>query len=172
MNEKRAKKIEPYKLFLSAFGMGFMPFAPGTWGSLWTALIFLLVALVSGGAMVPVVTAVILFVYGFWATIYFGDEGIRNYGDDPGMIVSDEVAGQAVALFWLYQWSDWTAGQIALYTAAGFILFRIFDIVKPWPACYFDSLKTKWGVFLDDIVAGVYAGVILQIGWHYFGMVS
>ncbi len=166
MNEKTSKKIAPYQLFLSAFGMGYMPFAPGTWGSAWTALIFLLVALAGGDSPAATITLVILAAYGCWATIYFGDEGIKNYGDDPGMIVSDEVAGQAVTLFWFYQWGQWPLSDILIYTTAGFVLFRIFDIIKPWPACYFDRLKSKWGVLLDDIVAGVYAAIVLQIIWH------
>ncbi len=169
MNEKKTGKVRPFELFLSAFGMGFMPFAPGTWGSAWAALIFMLIALVAGNSLAPFVTLVILFVYGFLATIYYGDLGIKHYGDDPGMIVSDEVCGQAVALFWFYNWSDWTFWQIVAYTAAGFILFRIFDIFKPWPACYFDSLKSKWGILLDDVVAGVYAGILLQLGWYFWG---
>ena len=163
MNEKTPKKISAYQLFLSAFGMGFMPFAPGTWGSAWCALIFFIAAMACAGTMAVNITLAILFIYGFWATIYFGDKGIEHYGDDPGMIVSDEVCGQAVAFFWLHQWADFSAAKIAVYCFAGFVLFRIFDIVKPWPACYFDSLKNKWGVLFDDIAAGVYAGIILQI---------
>ena len=164
MDEKNVKKIEPYKIFLSAFGMGFMPFAPGTWGSVWTALIAFVIAIVFKSNMITAISLAVLFVYGFWATIYFGDEGIKNYGDDPGMIVSDEVCGQAIALFWLLQWETMSNVDICYYFGAGFILFRIFDIIKFWPASYFDRQKTKWGVLLDDIVAGVYAGVILQAG--------
>ncbi len=164
MNEKEIKKIEPYKLFLSAFGMGFMPFAPGTWGSLWTALIAFAVAFIFKSTLIVALTLVLLFIYGFWATIYFGDKGIENYGDDPGMIVSDEVSGQAITLFWLLSWDQMPASHIIYYFAAGFFLFRVFDIIKIWPASYFDRQKSKWGVLFDDIAAGVYAGVILQAG--------
>ena len=164
MKEKKQNKIEPYKVFLSAFGMGFMPFAPGTWGSLWTALIAFAVALILKSTLVVAITLAILFVYGFWATVYFGDKGIENYGDDPGMIVSDEVCGQAISLFWLLPYNLMTDSQIIYYFASGFVLFRIFDIIKFWPASYFDRQKTKWGVLFDDIVAGIYACVILQAG--------
>ncbi|MCG8684945.1 MAG: phosphatidylglycerophosphatase A, partial [Desulfobacterales bacterium] len=115
MTENTPEKIEPYKLFLSAFGMGFMPFAPGTWGSLWAALIPFAIALIFKSALVVAITLVILFVYGFWATIYFGDKGIENYGDDPGMIVSDEVCGQSIALFWLLPWHEMTDIKICYY---------------------------------------------------------
>ena len=164
MNENNVKKVEPYKLFLSAFGMGFMPFAPGTWGSLWAALMAFMVAFVFKSPMAVNITLVILFIYGFWATVYFGDKGIENYGDDPGMIVSDEVCGQALTLFWLLPWGQMTNAEMIYYFLAGFLLFRIFDIIKVWPASYFDRQKTKWGVLFDDIAAGVYAGAVLQAG--------
>ena len=74
---------------------------------------------------------------------------------DASPIVIDEVAGYLVTMA-LTPWS-WTAAL------TGFVLFRVFDVLKPWPASWFDRQKFGWGVVLDDVAAGVWAAIALQI---------
>jgi len=98
-------------------------------------------------------------------TVLFGDRAIAQYGQDPSMIVSDEQCGQAVTYLWLWSFTNGTAEKITI-TLAGFILFRFFDILKPPPVRQLEKVKGAWGVLLDDIMAGIYAGVVLQICYH------
>jgi phosphatidylglycerophosphatase A len=74
---------------------------------------------------------------------------------DPGFVVIDEVAGQLFALVALSP--TWLHGLIAL------LLFRLFDIWKPWPIRYFEKFRDGWGIMLDDVVAGFFAFVVLQL---------
>lgn len=134
----------------SVFGLGRAPIAPGTVGSVGgVALAWGLHALagpwgvVAGAALV---TAVGVAAAGRAERIL----GVT----DPGRVVIDEVAGQMVALFFL------SPTPVAL--AAGFLLFRVFDILKPWPASRLEGLPGGSGIMADDLAAGLYANLILQ----------
>ncbi len=90
--------------------------------------------------------------------------------DDPGEVVADELAGQAVTFLAspflaIGSASPWQAWAVA---AAGFLLFRGFDIVKPWPIHKFEKLPKGWGILADDLVAGVFAWTVLQISVKLF----
>ena len=78
---------------------------------------------------------------------------------DPGKVVVDEVAGQMIALFPLTLFAQWSTGAVIL----SFILFRFFDIVKPYPANRLQDLDGGMGIMFDDLVAGVYGAVIVSI---------
>ena len=136
------------------FGAGRMPFASGTWGSA-AALPFAYGILVAGGpAAGPywlAAAALLAFVIGIWSSgIYCRHAGVG----DPGAIVIDEVAAQWLTLT--------VAPPRLLPFALGFFLFRLFDVVKPWPANWADrSVKGGLGVMLDDVFAGIYAAVVL-----------
>jgi phosphatidylglycerophosphatase A len=84
---------------------------------------------------------------------------------DPGEVVVDEVAGQAVAYLIgpLLLPADLSMKQCCFVTGLGFLLFRVIDITKPWPIKKLESLPAGWGVLADDLLAGVFAGVILLI---------
>ncbi|MBI9018733.1 MAG: phosphatidylglycerophosphatase A [Phycisphaerae bacterium] len=155
-----------YKLLLTAFGLGYSPFAPGTAGSLFVP-IFLLPAIYFGMPLLWVtVLLVVMLIYGSWATIAYGDKLMAEVGHDPGMIVSDEVAGQALTYMGIWHFANWSNPQLLAFLFIGFFLFRLFDVTKPWPACYFDRQQSKYGVLLDDIAAGIYANIVLQIVWR------
>lgn len=134
---------------------GYSPIAPGTVGSLvGVALVEIIRHLVAGrGAFDGVVAALAVIIYacGVWAA----GRAEAFYGvTDPGAVVIDEVAGQMVVFLALP-----APGWIALL--AGFVLFRIFDVVKPFPARRAEHLSGGWGIMTDDIVAGVYGAAAL-----------
>ena len=129
--------------------MGFLPLAPGTFGSLvGIGVFFALRSLVFQVVGVVVVTGL-----GIWAASR--TEQILG-AKDPGKVVVDEVAGQMIALLPL---TVFALGRG--WIIVSFILFRLFDIFKPYPARRFEALRAGWGIMADDLVAGVYAGVIV-----------
>ncbi len=139
------------------FGSGLLPWAPGTWGSLaalppaWLVLHYL-------GPIGLAVAAVVVFALGQWAAgVYLA----RSDRHDPPEIVIDEVAGLMLALLP-------AAPDVWWQLALAFVLFRLFDIVKPWPARGADrKVPGALGVMLDDAIAGLYgAGVLLLIVWQ------
>lgn len=135
---------------------GYLPKAPGTWGSIvGVALWFGLRKM----EIVPYLGIVaVLFVIG---TACAGSaEKIVDRGD-PGIVVIDEIVGQLIAL---------AAAPAHPATAlAGFALFRFFDILKPFPVSWFDKhIHGGLGIMLDDVFAGLYALLILQIVWRFF----
>jgi phosphatidylglycerophosphatase A len=85
--------------------------------------------------------------------------------DDPREVVVDEVAGQAVTFLIspFLAIGSAPAGQVWLVAAGGFALFRIFDITKPWPIRKLETLPKGWGILADDLLAGVYAWIVLQV---------
>src|SRR5262249_13347004 len=108
----------------TAFGIGFLPLAPGTWASLATLPLAWLIA-TAGGAIALVAAASVVFIVGCWAGgVFAAARGVK----DPGAVVIDEVAGQLLTLA--------VAPPSLLAYAAGFLLFRLADIVKPWPASW------------------------------------
>lgn len=142
----------PAFLLATWFGAGLLPKIPGTWGSA-AALPFAWVIAWYGGPYALLVASLAAFVVGIWAAeIYSRHAGIK----DPGAIVIDEVAGQWLTLV--------PFAPDPLVWFAGFILFRIFDILKPWPANLADrALSGGLGVMLDDMIAGIYAGAALML---------
>ena len=146
------------KALVSAGGLGYLPIAPGTWGSLAGVGIFLLAGL-SGW---PFLTALICLggVVVFSAlTVGLGDWAYCHYGSkDPSPVVIDEVAGYLVAVLFL------PIDGANLYYSAGcaFFVFRIFDIIKPTPARQFERFRGGWGILADDLMAGVYANLLCQ----------
>jgi phosphatidylglycerophosphatase A len=164
-------------LGVTAGGLGFLRPASGTWGSLPPAVVAgVLVVLGQPGWLVDV-CLVLLLLIGSVACVRFGFAAERTFGmKDPGQVVADEVAGQAVTLFalpWagIAGWSGaavppegWAGTTFNLgLVAAGFLLFRAFDIVKPPPANGLQRIGGGWGILVDDLIAGAMAGVVLQI---------
>jgi len=144
--------FHPASLIATWFGAGRLPFMPGTWGSL-AALPFAWIIAWLFGARALLVAATLIFLVGWWAAaVVSRASGVA----DAGAIVVDEVAGQWLTLVV-------TPPDLLAY-AAGFVLFRIFDIVKPWPARWEDEhLGGGFGVMADDIVAGFYAATALLL---------
>ncbi len=139
------------------FGAGLLPKAPGTWASV-AALPPGLTLIWAGGPWLLALGVVLISAAGVWAS---GAYATRVELDDPSQIVVDEVAGQWLALLPMAVVS-WQAVAVA------FVLFRIADIFKPWPASWADrELDGGLGVMADDWIAGIFAGLglwLLQSG--------
>jgi len=153
------KPTDYVALAISTFGVGYLPLAPGTWGSLVAVGIFLgFTQIFRGNALVAVVVVSIVVVTfaGIWAASR--TEALSNR-KDPSKVVVDEVAGQLISLFPLTLFTQWTIVAVII----SFILFRFFDIVKPYPARRLEALKGGFGIMCDDLIAGVYAAVITSI---------
>jgi phosphatidylglycerophosphatase A len=134
----------------TGFGVGYAPLAPGTFGSiLGLALYALLYAL--AGPAATLAGLLVVTVLGFWSA----GAAERHFGrSDPGHVVIDEIAGQMLSLALL----PLTAGV----AAAGFLLFRLLDILKPFPARRLEKLPGASGIMADDLMVALYANLILQ----------
>jgi phosphatidylglycerophosphatase A len=153
------KPTDYLALVISTCGVGYLPLMPGTYGSLVGVGIFLgLTQLAKGNVLVAVVLVSIVVVTfaGIWASSRTEELSGRK---DPGKVVVDEVAGQLISLFPLTLFAHWSSIAVII----SFILFRFFDIVKPYPARRFEALKGGLGIMCDDLAAGVYAAVITAI---------
>jgi phosphatidylglycerophosphatase A len=141
-------------------GAGFMPKAPGTAGAIEGVLIYLLMERLHLGTYFP--HAIIFFlITGTWSAYRVE----LFWGEDSQRIIVDEIAGQMITF-------GLAAGRYplsALYVLIGFVLFRFFDITKPFPLRRLENLKWGAGVMADDIGAGIYALVILTLIRHFFG---
>lgn len=145
----RKNFLEPSFLkYVTACGVGLIPIIPGTWGSAmgvflawlcsWNAFLYLFVL---GGVLVS----------GFWAIRRMNLKG----HEDPSFVVTDEVAGMMVSLFLIP--ASWE------YLLIGFFLFRVFDVIKPFPLRRLENLPGFWGIMMDDIGAGIYTWLCLKI---------
>jgi phosphatidylglycerophosphatase A len=138
-------------VFLATAGYcGYFPIAPGTAGSAAGLLVYLLVWW-TGSSIVEVAAIALIFAAGTWAAThaerYFG-------GIDPGPVVIDEVLGMLITLAFIP--AGWTA------MVAGFVLFRVFDVIKPFPADRLEKFHGGFGIMADDAMAGVYANLALR----------
>jgi phosphatidylglycerophosphatase A len=104
---------------------------------------------------------------GVWASEI---EASRRGKEDPQAIVIDEVAGQW--LTYLVALPFVAVGDgfgLLVFAGAGFLLFRVFDVAKPWPVRRFEQIPGGAGIVADDLAAALFAGTILAVGWHFFG---
>ena len=151
----------PALLLATWFGTGLVPRAPGTVGSV-AALPCCVMALLYLPPWAVLVTAGVLLCLGSWAAAVAG----QRWGQvDHGAIVIDEVLGQLIAValpFYVL-----TPEAVGLgFWLLGLALFRAFDIAKPWPVSYFDQhMKSALGVMLDDVAAGIGAGLLAIAMW-------
>ena len=149
-------------VFIATFAYcGYFPFAPGTVGSAAGLLVYLLVWW-SGSTAVEVGLIALLFAAGVWA----GTAAERYFGGiDPGPIVIDEVVGMLITLALV---PVGPSGAIV-----GFFIFRIFDVIKPYPAGRLERLHGGLGVMADDAMAAVYANVTLRLLlWMFPGWIA
>ncbi|NOZ62835.1 MAG: phosphatidylglycerophosphatase A [Calditrichaeota bacterium] len=144
-------------VFSTFFGIGHSPFAPGTMGAIAATIIYWY--FLPSGGLVWFLALIAITLIGVGLSSITEKEFQQKSGDsnahDPGIIVLDEVAGVLFALFGMGKQWPWVL--------AALILFRIFDILKPFPVKQFEKLPGGWGIMMDDVVAGIIANVILRI---------
>jgi phosphatidylglycerophosphatase A len=137
-------------LFASGLGLGYLPGPTGTYGS----ALGLLIWWVAASWQEPVLECLIAAAFLIFSVPAASRAENLLHRDDPGEVVCDEVSGQLIALLFLP-----FSGTVAL---AAFLLFRAFDIVKPYPVNRLELLPRGWGIVADDVMAGVYANVVLR----------
>ena len=149
----------PYGWIASGFGSGLSPIAPGTVGSLTALLPYLLMRELGVSALLAL--AALGFSVGVRAAQWFIEQSGQ---EDPGVVVIDEWVGQWLSflpVFLVWPGRDYRP-SLLFELLAGFLLFRLFDIVKPWPASLADrTLKGGFGAMLDDVIAGGYAALAM-----------
>jgi phosphatidylglycerophosphatase A len=144
------------------FGLGKIKFMPGTFGSLATVIfLFYLFHTLNISSNIILTGWMIIFIYSFYGV----SKHIKNSKNkDPGEIIIDEFLGQSIPIY-LYEISHGTTkedNEAIIYYALFFILFRYFDIMKPFPVSFFDkNFKNSFGVIMDDICAGLYVVLTL-----------
>jgi phosphatidylglycerophosphatase A len=154
---RRTGRWSPQALLVTFAGAGYLPAAPGTWGSL-AALPPAAAILWLGGGWLLVCAAVVAIALGGWAAHGYATQAER---DDPQEIVIDEVGGQWLALAPL--------ALDPIHFAAGFAAFRLFDTLKPWPVGALERLPGGAGIMADDAAAGLFAAALAAAGLYLTG---
>jgi len=139
----------PIKLFASGLYTGYAPAASGTLGSAIAAAFYF----IPGFESPFILGAILLLVFGLGIKASSIME--KRYGHDPAEVTIDEVAGMWITLFLL--------PKTILVVLIAFIVFRFFDITKPFPARTFDTMHGGFGIMMDDVVAGIYANITMHI---------
>jgi phosphatidylglycerophosphatase A len=173
--EARRSAADYVALGIATCGVGYLPLAPGTWGSAVGVLLYLIFQQLSLTSYqlvtnrgfdatnlyllrttVFVLLISVITLAGVWAATR-AETLLRR--KDPGAVVVDEVAGQLLAFVFV------PIGAPAWVTLAGFILFRLFDIWKPYPVRRLEALESGLGIMADDVLAGIYSAILLGLIW-------
>ena len=154
MTAKKTKKLNVYTFLATLCGIGFIPFMPGTFGSLAGYGIYLLLpdSPFQGKTLFYTIPIWLVFCL---LSVYLSSKAEETLGKDNGSIVIDEVCGYYVSVLFLPH--NWLIGIYA------FALFRVFDIAKPFPVKKVQKIPRGWGIVADDIIAGIYANILIQI---------
>ena len=149
-------------LFVTMLGLGKIKIIPGTFGSLVTViLLYFFFHILNISTNIILLFLVTIFIYSFSAVASHIE---NNENKDPGEIIIDEFIGQSIPIY-LYEVSHGTEkspNEAIIFYGVCFILFRFFDILKPFPVSFFDkNFKNSFGVIMDDVFAGIY--VVLSL---------
>ena len=162
-----------FSLAVTTFGVGYLPLAPGTWGSMVGVLIFLFVRQIetaiynnlhlAGVSDAPIIASVyaantVIFLLFCLLGVWTAGRSTELLGSkDPSQAVVDEVIGQLAVFFFVPFDVSWK------FVLAGFLLFRLFDIWKPYPIKLLEKLPDGLGICADDFLAGIYGGAVLSL---------
>ncbi len=137
------------KIFASGLYSGYAPFASGTVGTFVGLMVYLIPSFDQTAVLLP--ASIVVFILGSLAA----GQMEKAYGHDPSVVTIDEVLGIWISLLFL--------PKSLFIIVCAFFLFRMFDVFKPWPARVFDKMQGGWNIMLDDVVAGIYTNLVLQI---------
>lgn len=164
------------RLLTSCFGLGFLPVAPGTWGSIPAVVAFVAVSYFTNSVLLMLAVMCLLVIVGGVICVTISDAAIAAAGrKDPSEVVVDELAGQALTFVGLCfgTINRIPDNKVWVIGLAGFLVFRIYDILKPWPARKLEKLPSGWGILADDLMAGLYAAIVVQICvWAWISAVT
>lgn len=156
LSEKQTPiKQDIFTVLSTLLGIGFIPFMPGTFGTAAAAIAYLYIpdGWLNGFPglfyLLPVIVAL------FFIGVYITGKAESKLGHDAGSIVFDEFVGYFISVLFLPK-----SLLMAVYC---FAIFRVFDIAKPWPIKHSQALKGGWGIMTDDVIAGVFTNVFMQI---------
>jgi len=142
-----------FKISGSFFFTGYIPYASGTFGSLLALLFFLIPGFENPYILVP-----LILIFSFYG-IYVGTLFEKKYGKDPAECTIDEAVGMWISLLFL--------PKNLILIGLTFLLWRVFDIIKPFPAKQSEAIPGGTGIMLDDIIAAIYVCIIMNISNHY-----
>ena len=149
-------------LFVTMFGLGKIPKIPGTFGSLATVIVlYLFFHVLKVSSNIILIGLMAIFIYSFSAvSAHIKD----NEDKDPKEVIIDEFIGQSIPiyLFEISHGTEKSSNEVIIFYGVCFVLFRFFDIAKPFPVSYFDkNFKNSFGVIMDDVFAGFYVVLTL-----------
>ncbi|MGE0883897.1 MAG: phosphatidylglycerophosphatase A [Blastocatellales bacterium] len=174
--DKRGKSFNPQGtidwlavVIATGGGAGFAPIAPGTWGSLVGLLIvYGLIAAFKANVVLLQNLLIVVSVFLAWIGIWAGTRAESVFGKkDSGQIVIDEVCGQVITFVFIAPFLATLGESWRWWMIPGFLLFRAFDIFKPFPINGLQSLTGGVGVMMDDIIAGIYAAALMSLALYF-----
>jgi len=145
----RAALVHSADWLATCFRIGYLPLAPGTWGSASAVIAWRLLPEMDLFRLSLII--IVIFLVGVNASSIVSN---KERDSDPSKVVIDEWVGMWIALLMIP--NEW------VWLGIAFLLFRVFDIIKVYPANRFERLPGGWGIMMDDVVAGLYAGVVTQ----------
>jgi len=161
-----SKKFTPPLIIGTLFGAGYLPLGPGTWGSL-LFLPFIYASYLALG----IAGVVLLTLFASFLSLATAPAAIKQLGDDPGEFVMDECAGQSLVFAVALPVLNTAPGPVILF--AGFLLFRVFDILKPLGIKRAEKFRGKYGILVDDLIAGLYASItLIALFYIYSGFLT
>lgn len=152
-NQNQIARLGCARIIGTFFGCGLFPKMPGTVGTLGAVVLYFFIA----DSSLYLVCIGIAFLLGLWSSRFLSES---QKDSDPQEVVIDEVVGFLITMY-LIPWS-------LVNVLCGFILFRFFDILKPWPIKKIEKLNAGFGIMLDDVVAGIFAGIVLHVIYYRF----
>ena len=160
--DKFPNLLKPSHIFATLFGVGLLPFAPGTWGSLFGLILFFYTNIyLSINVQFFYLLLLVIIIFAI-LVCYFATKELSDNEKDQKSIVIDELAGVWIAFIpvsGIVMMQDFLT-----YSVLAFLLFRVFDIWKPYPIGFIDKkIKNHIGVVLDDLVAGLYAAITIWL---------
>jgi phosphatidylglycerophosphatase A len=150
---------------VTCFGLGWLPKAPGSWGSLPPAILFGLL-MYAGAPVAATAVMAVMLVVGCATCVLYAPASIAAKGDDdPGEVVMDEFAAQALTflLLPLLAARGLCGWECLVLAGVGFLAFRAIDIAKPWPISRLERLPAGWGILADDLAAGASSAILVYI---------